>query len=124
MTLSTFDGSMQVQIAVADQIVFGPELGAAKELIDGCVLRWSDGANANIRALVDHAFQVNKVGRIDTHRVLGLTRLEIDDEEWLRAMEAIRDAIRVTSTKTYVRFAQRNPRTDQMVPVRLDLAKV
>lgn len=124
MTLRSFDGSLEMQVAVSDHLSFGLELQAAKELIDACVARWSEGANDNIRALVNHAFQVNKEGRIDTGRVLGLRRLEIDDPEWRRAMEAISDAVRVTSSKTYVRFYEVDPDTGARRPISLDLAAV
>lgn len=122
MTLRSFDGKLELQVAVSDNLSFGPELQAAKELIDHCVERWSEGANDNIRALVNHAFQVNKEGRIDTSRVLGLRRLDITDAEWLRAMEAISDAVRVTSSKTYIRFYEVDTETGNRQPIPLDLA--
>lgn len=122
MTLTSFDGTLRVKIAVSEHLTFGQELAAAKELIDDCILRWSDGANVNIRALIDQAFQVNKVGRIDTHRVLALRRLDIHDEDWKRAMEAISDAVRVSGSKTYVRFYEVDPRTGRENPIPLDLA--
>lgn len=124
VTLTSFDGTRMVQVAVGDHLAFGPELQAAKALIDRCVTRWAEGASDNIRALVDHAFQVNKQGRIDTSRVLSLRRLAIDDPDWLAAMEAISDAIRVVSSKTYARFYRVNPDTGARVPVPLDLANV
>lgn len=124
MTLRSFDGKLEMQVAVSDNLSFGPELQAAKELIDTCVERWSEGANDNIRALVNHAFQVNKEGRIDTGRVLGLRRLDIDDTEWNRAMDAISDAVRVTSSKTYIRFYEVDTETGVRQPIPLDLAAV
>jgi hypothetical protein len=124
LTLRAFDGSMEVQVAIAEYLAFGPELQAAKALIDECVERWSEGANPHIKALVDHAFQVNKQGRIDTHRVLGLRRLDIDDAAWKRAMEAIGDAIRVLGSKTYIRFYTVDPKTGARRPVPLDIAAV
>ena len=124
MTLRSFDGKFEMQVAVSEFLSFGPELQAAKGLIDICVERWSEGANDNIRALVNHAFQVNKEGRIDTGRVLGLRRLEIDDAEWNRAMDAISDAVRVTSSKTYIRFYEVNTETGTRQPIPLDLAAV
>lgn len=124
MTLRSFDGRLEMQVAVSDNLSFGPELQAAKALIDICVERWSEGANDNIRALVNHAFQVNKEGRIDTGRVLGLRRLDIDDAEWSRAMDAISDAVRVTSSKTYIRFYEVNTETGLRQPIPLDLAAV
>lgn len=52
-----------------------------------------------------------------------LLRLQIEDERWLRAMEAIRDAMRVTGSKEYVRFYQRARITDGWQAVTIDLAK-
>ncbi len=123
MTLRAFDGSAEMQIAVAEHIAFGPELNAAKELIDNCVRRWSQDANDNTRVLVEHAFQVNKTGKIDTQRVLGLRRLEINDAEWSRAMDAISDAVRVTGSKTYVRFYEIDAAGNRHA-IALDLASV
>jgi hypothetical protein len=122
VTLSTFDGSQQVVVAIAEHLSFGTELEAAKALIDGCIHKWSEGANANLRALVDQAFQVDKAGKISTSRVLGLRRLAIEDPDWLRAMDAISDAIRVTGTKTYVRVYKRHPGCEEHVPVSLNIA--
>lgn len=127
MTLSRFDGSAEIQVSVSEHIAFGVELVAAKELIDGCITRWSEGANDNLRAMVDQAFQVNKQGRIDTSRVLGLRSLNITGENggkdaaWQSAMEAISDAVRVTGSKTYLRFYETNEKGVRM-PVSLDLA--
>ena len=111
VTFRSFDGTLEMQVAVSDSLTFGPELQVAKELIDECVRRWSEGANDNLQALVNDAFQVNQAGRIDTGRVLGLRRLEIDDPEWQRAMGAISDAVRTVSSKTYLRFYERDPDT-------------
>lgn len=121
ITLSTFDGALQVQVQVSETMTFGPELASAKELIDGCVRRWSEGASDKLRALVDHAFQVNKEGRIDTQRVLSLRSLDMgDDAEWSRAMDAIADALRVHATTTYIRFYETGPNgVRQAIPLAL-----
>lgn len=113
ITLKSFDGTQEVQVAVAENVSFGPELQAAKGLIDECIEDWAEGANDNIRTLVEDAFQVNKAGRIDTGRVFGLRRLNMKDRDgnpdarWGRAMDAIADAVRVDGTVTYVRFYDR-----------------
>lgn len=124
VTIRSFDGKIEVQVAVGESISFGPELQVAKDLIDECVHAWSEGASDNIKALVDHAFQVNKEGRIDTGRVLGLRKLAIDDERWVRAMDAIADSVEVTGSKTYVRVYRRDPVTEEKTPISLDLARV
>lgn len=122
VTFKSFDGAYEMQVSVSKTLTFGPELQAAKHLIDGCIERWSEGANDNIRVLINDAFQVNKQGTIDTQRVLGLRRLNIEDRDWLRAMEAISDALRVNSTKTYLRFYSVDIETGARAAIPLDLA--
>ncbi|MEO0678836.1 MAG: DUF3164 family protein [Pseudomonadota bacterium] len=124
VTLRSYDGRLEMQVAVGETLSFGPELQVAKTLIDECIMAWSEGANDNLRVLIDQAFQVNKAGRIDTHRVLALRNLEIDDEPWKRAMDAISDAVRVVGSKSYVRFYLRNPEDDSRVAIPLDIAAV
>jgi hypothetical protein len=122
--ISTYDGQYKVVRQVAERIAFTEELEAAKALINGCIDRWSEGANPHIRALVDRAFRTDTKGQIKTTAVLELLRLEIDDAEWQRAMEAIRDSIQSTGTATYVRVYQRIGDSDQYRAIALDLAAV
>jgi len=123
MTLRSFDGSMSVQVQVSETIEFGPELHAAKELIDECISAWSEGSSDNIKVLVNDAFRVNKDRNIDTGRVLGLRRLEISDPKWTKAMDAIADAVRVTGSRSYIRFYEAdNKGVLRAIP--LDLASV
>lgn len=124
VSISSYDGSVKVVRQVAERIAFTEELEAAKELINRCIERWSEGANANIRALVDRAFRTDTQGQIKTAAVLELLRLEIEDEEWKRAMEAIRDSIQAIGTAIYVRVYQRIGDSDQYRAVPLDLAAV
>ena len=124
VTLVTYDGEFKLIRAVSDNLVFDEGLQAAKALIDECIQSWmKDGVNANLAVLVQDAFQVNKQGRINTGRVLGLRRHKIDDPRWLRAMEAISDSLRTSSTSTYVR-AYRRDRHGEYQPITLDLAGV
>lgn len=124
VTVTTYDGAFKIQRATAERIVFTEELEAAKTLINGCIDRWSQGANPHIRALVDRAFRTDSKGQIKMSAVLDLLRLEIDDEEWARAMEAIRDSIQATGTAIYVRVYERIGASDQYRPIPLDLAGV
>lgn len=107
ITLKSFDGQYQAQIAVSENIVFDERLQIAKQLIDECIHAWSEGSNENIRALINGAFQVDKEGKISTGRVLSLRRLDITDDKWIRAMQAIGDAITITDTKEYIRLYER-----------------
>ena len=124
VTLTSYDGKYKLVRQMADRIVFGPELMAAKALIDECVHEWAQGANDNIRALVNHAFQTDKEGKINTGRVLGLRRLEIRDAKWQQAMQAIADSMQTASTTPYIRFYVRNDSTQNYVAIPLDMAGV
>lgn len=122
VTFQSFDGCQKVQVQIADQISFGPELQTAKKLIDECLIEWGAQSHEAIRALVNRVFSVEKEGQINRAELFGLLRLEVIDERWLRAMDAIRDAIRVTGTKAYVRFYERDGADAPWSAVTIDLA--
>ena len=124
MTLMSFDGCMKVQVQVADLINFGPELQVAKTLIDECFNEWAADARPEIRAAITSAFNTDKEGQINRSGIFMLLRLDIDDPRWLRAMDAIRDAIRVFGSKSYTRFYQRSGPDAKWQPISIDLAKV
>lgn len=122
ITLLSFDGRYKVVRQMAETIVFDERLQAAKALIDECIVQWAKGSSANIKVLVNDAFQVDSAGKISTGRVLGLRRLDIQDETWTRAMCAINDSMNVASTKPYVRFYERDERSGDYVAISLDVA--
>ena len=107
VTLTSFDGKFRVMVAVNDTIQFNEKLQVAKQLIDKCIASWSEGANENLRAVVDDAVNVGKSGLVSTARVLGLRRLRISDPTWKKAMDAITESMSVASSKTYMRFYER-----------------
>lgn len=107
VTLTSFDGSKKVQVAISDVISFDERLQTAKELIDRCLTRWSNGANSNLKAVVNNAFRVDKQGKVDSKRILELRRLNITDADWEKAMEAINDSIQIMTSKRYIRVYDR-----------------
>ena len=124
VSISTYDGEYKVRRTVADRIEFTEEIEAAKALLNSCIERWSQGANPHIRVIVDRAFSTDSKGQLKTAAVLDLMRVDIDDAEWLRAMEAIKDSIQATGTATYIRVYRRVGDSGQYVAVPLDLAVV
>tara|TARA_R100001509_G_scaffold150860_2_gene110041 strand:- start:97 stop:867 length:771 start_codon:yes stop_codon:yes gene_type:complete len=122
--LTTIKGDMRMIRQVSENLAFDEKLIAAKALIDECIIEWSEGSRPEIQTLVQDAFQTDQQGKISTGRVLGLRRLKIDDEKWLRAMEAISDSIHVQDTKAYVRFQKRNDTTGKWETLPLDMAAV
>lgn len=77
-----------------------------------------------IKALVNHAFQPDKEGKINTGRVLGLRRLKIPNAKWQSAMQAVADGTQTASTRPYVRYYKRNDTTGEYQPISLDVAAV
>lgn len=124
MTLTSFDGCMKVQVQVADLIDFGPELHIAKALIDECLNEWAADSRPEIRAVIISAFNTEKASQINRAEIFMLLRLDIDDPRWLRAMDAIRDAIRVIGSKEYIRFYRRKSPDGKWRAITIDLAKV
>lgn len=124
VTLTSFDGTKKVVFANHDHIDFGPELQIAKDLIDQCIAAWSLDSRPEIRALVGHAFDVDSAGKINRGALFSLQRLNIEDETWQRAMQAIRDSVRVIGSKSYVRFYRRTAHDAAWQAVPLGLASV
>lgn len=122
MTLYNFDGSVKIVIQRGETKSFDERLQVAKSLIDECIHDWSKGSNKNIKALVDHAFQVDKEGKVSVDRILSLRRLDIVDERWTNAMSAIIDSMQVVGSKRYFRVYKRVGETDTYRPVSLDAA--
>jgi hypothetical protein len=122
VTLVSYDGKYKIIRQMQDTIVFGEQLLAAKVLIDECVREWAKDANDNIKVMVNHAFQTDKTGKINTARVLALRQLDIVDARWANAMQAIADSMRTASSKPYIRFYKRDEKTMEYLPITLDVA--
>ena len=123
-TYQSFDGCLKVTVQVADFIDFGPQLQVAKSLVDECLIEWAADSRAEIRAIITNAFKTDKAGQINRTEIFRLLRLDIEDEpRWSKAMDAIRDAMRITGSKEYLRFYERKHATDPWQAITIDLAK-
>lgn len=122
-TYMTFDGLMKIEVRVADQLDFGPELQIAKSLVDECLNEWSADSRPEIRAIVTRAFNTDKEGKINRSEIFTLLALEIADPRWQEAMRAVRESIRVVGSKTYMRFQMRDRYDGPWATVTIDLAK-
>ena len=124
VTLYSYDGRYKVQVATAENIVFDERLQAAKALIDECIREWSEGSRPEIQVLVQDAFKTDKEGNLNTGRVLGLRRLDINHDKWAMAMKAIGESVQVVGSKQYIRFYERVGDTNQYAPLSLDIASI
>lgn len=103
-----FSGDKKVEIKVCRFIDFDERLQFAKQKIDNCLGRWSEGGNNNLKAVVGRAFKTNIKGYVDTKLILGLRDLKLEDKEWQEAMELIGKAITITGSKAYKIFSRKD----------------
>lgn len=124
VTLMSHDGRYKIVRQIHERLAFDERLQVAKALVDQCITAWTEDSGDEVRALIEHAFQVDKAGAVSTERVLGLRKLRIQKPEWLEAMAAIADSVHVASSTAYVRFYERVGDSDEYVSIPLDFASV
>ena len=120
-TLRTFDGLMEVEIAVQDRIALGDELQDAKSLIDEYLNELVADSSDDLRTIVTQAFRLRK-GKLDKTAILKLRTYNITDPRWLRAMDAINESIKVLGSKRYLRVRVRPDHQAAFRMVSLDAA--
>lgn len=121
-TFTSFDGLMQIRVQRADLVEFGPQLQTAKKLIDEYLNELTSDARPEIQAIITRAFNTDKEGQVNKAELFRLKRLDINDERWIRAMDAIGDAMRIVGSKEYVRFYRRDRPDGRWQAVTIDLA--
>jgi hypothetical protein len=53
------------------------------------------------------SFDLDKEGNVSVSRVLSLLKIGIQDERWVQMQKAIKDAIIVKETKSYLNFKRK-----------------
>ena len=124
VTLYSYDGRFRVIRAMQKKITLDEKFQAARQLIDECLLDWVKDTSPEVKAVINQAFATDKKGDINISKLLSLRTLNIQDERWLRAMQAISDAIQYIGSKEYIRIEQRIDDSDQFRPIALNMAVV
>ncbi|MEI3544744.1 MAG: DUF3164 family protein [Alphaproteobacteria bacterium] len=122
LTLYSFDGKYKVIRSFADRIVFNEDAKSAEALFKECVLEWGNGADPKLVTLVNYAFETDKQGNLSASKIYSLLRLNIQDEKWQRAKQAIMDSMNVAYSKGYIRVYERIGDTEMYKAIPLDIA--
>lgn len=122
LTLYSFDGKYKVVRSFADRIIFNEDAKSAEALFKECVLEWGNGADPKLVTLVNYAFETDKQGNLSASKIYGLLRLNIEDEKWKQAKQAIIDSMNVAYSKGYIRAYERIGDTDVYKAIPLDIA--
>lgn len=105
--LQNFDKSLCVERRIDDNIGFDERLQMVKTIVDKWVAGRLNGIDENLSKVITHAFNVDKQGRVNTAMLLKLLHLEIDDNEWKKAMKLLKESIIVKSTKQSINFKRK-----------------
>ena len=124
VTLFSFDGQYKVLRTMYDIIAPDERILAAKQLTMDCVNEWSENARPELKAIVNRAFATSENGKLKLGRLLELRRLDIKDERWRRAMDALSDSLQNVGSKSYIRVFERVGDSDEYRPIPLDIAGV
>lgn len=124
VTLTTFDGRMKVERKIADRITYDERLQVAKAAIDEFLGREMKGSNANIRAIVNQYFKVDKLGRVSVAEITKLRQIDIDHPDWHKAMALVTASMHISPSAVYVRCYRRDDTTGRYEPISLDAASV
>jgi hypothetical protein len=106
--LENYDSTARIERISAQRTVVGEQIHAAEELVRQYLAEETVGASESLRAIVDRTFRRNqKTGELNVSRLIDFANVEIDDERWRRAQQAIRDALRSAGSVTYFRAYRR-----------------
>ncbi|HCH3753739.1 TPA: DUF3164 family protein [Vibrio parahaemolyticus] len=126
VSFTSFDGKKQIRICVQDRFIFGPELKVAEQLMKECANDWSENARSELKRIIHGLFETDKEGSISVKKVIDFRnqyKNVSEDTRWVKAMEAIDDAQKVVSSKSYLNFKERNGE-DKYLNIPLDIAKL
>lgn len=111
VSLISFDGHYKVKRIYSNVMAFTEEMEVAKVKVFECISRWgqtvNEDAHKHLFTLATNAFRLNTKGEISLSRVLEMTRVDIDDEDWKQAMAAVKDSIIVNGKAVYIQVQER-----------------
>lgn len=123
LSLTSFDGSTQIVLAMSDSLDFTEGIHVAKQLIDEYLTDLTKDSASDLRVLVSKAFKV-KQGKLDVKRILELRSYNITDPRWKKAMDIISDSTKVVSSKQCFRLRKRQSADSSYALVNLDFSTI
>jgi len=124
ITLENYSGTKKIQIAIQDRIEFDEKLNIAKMKIDEYLHKITQDASPEIKTLITKAFEVDKKGNVNAQKILALKSYEITDPLWIEAMHIIDEATQIVSSKSHIRFYERENPGYEYKLVTLDFSKL
>ena len=121
ITLKTFDDKQKVTHQVSVTQKFDERLQIAKDLLDEFIIEKADKTDdAEIKALLQQAFDTDSKGAVSTAKIFSLLSWNIKSPKWEQAMEAIKDSVYSSGSKLYIRFHERDE-NGKWQPISIDM---
>ena len=122
---SSFDGNIQVSIDQQYNIQLDERVAKARELmleyVNSEISRLDEDMTL-MRKLVEDGFRANAKGYLPIASILRLTRYEVNNAKWKKAVDILKDAMRPVPGKRYLNCRVRASRQHDFQTIRLDLA--
>jgi hypothetical protein len=124
ITLSSYDNLNRIELSINHIEGFDEQLNAAKTLIDECIIGWSKDSNKNLKIVIDEAFKLDSQKRFNTNAVWSLTKLDIKDQKWQKAMELVKNSRQKYESRQYMRIAKRKSHKGLFKNVNLNFSAI
>jgi hypothetical protein len=124
ISLTNFDHTRQVVRKNATRIEYDENINLAKQVADDFLREQSKGAPANLRVLVNEAFEVDKKGRVSPDRIEWLARIQIKHAKWQKFQELVAKSRAIAGSKVYYTLRHRETATDEWQTIKLAFGNV
>jgi hypothetical protein len=123
VTLVSYDGLYKIERECGERLTLGEEIIAAEALVREVLDEIGDPIP---RAITDRAFRRNRrTGDLSPSRIADqILAIQIDDERWKRAQDAVRDALSVSGTAVYFRAYRRDSADAPWKQIVLDFSRI
>jgi hypothetical protein len=122
---SSFDALVRVRLDARTMVDFDDRFRQAQELIFAYVDELTGATDqADVATIIKAAFRPSASGMLARSKIVGLLRLNIRHEMWVRAMDLLRESQLVKSGKSYLYVETRPSLEGDWEAVPLDIAAI
>ena len=111
--LYNFSQNLCIERRIDETVSFDERLQMVKTTIDKWINNKLKDTDPTLSKVIAQAFSVDKQGRINTAMLLKLKRIDIQDDEWKKAMQLLDDSIFVKSSKMALRFRSKDTKVPE-----------
>jgi len=123
---SSFDGLQQVEISQNYNIFLDERVATARDKMLGYVDRVLGRVNpkdaAALHVIIETSFRVGANGMLSKGKVFQLLAMNINDDDWRQAQELLRQSIKPSKGKQYLRVYSRPDHNHPWKQILLDLS--